>query len=233
MINPILYPVSSVLPSTNTGWDTQDREQQIPSSQHNLQASAGIVLCTDINSINMHGGEVGGKIGCEQSVHACSARNSANGSTDDNPSPPKGSSSRDIDGQDGEQIPSFSNFEKYNVIDHTMKDLGASEIISSIKSSIGQEVDSPQHQDNRYRSASTLRAEMRSKSLSNSFLIDNLPLNTSYNKLYSFFCKFIKVKKIKVWKDNLQGTAFAMLTAAHPSETVMLSSTLVLPTREG
>lgn len=68
-----------------------------------------------------------------------------------------------------------------------------------------------------------LREELRLSKLQSSFLMEGFPINSSYNKLYGFWCKYLKVKKIKVWKDVEKNESFIILVASNEKEAMRLS----------
>jgi len=57
----------------------------------------------------------------------------------------------------------------------------------------------------------------------NSVILKNLPMDFTYNKLYSCLCKYIKVKQLCLFRDEWEGNG-AVLTSAFPQETVRLAA---------
>jgi len=55
-------------------------------------------------------------------------------------------------------------------------------------------------------------------------MITNLPKTCSYNKIFSHFCRYVKIKKIKIWMDTNQQSANSILTSSHPYEAALLCS---------
>ena len=85
-----------------------------------------------------------------------------------------------------------------------------------------QNVKQPQKEAS--KKLSRLKLDLRSLPLENRVFIDNLPISSSYNKIFSYFCRYVKVKKIKIWKEPAKDSAFCVLVTSHPSEAVLLSS---------